>query len=283
MLSHILGSLGARVRLFHGAPVFGLGYASRIGCILVLAALAVPSPSASAQQGEPFSATSLDICIETGPDQPPYCPVSDVNRPSVDTHDEDGDLATSPLLTEEAYSAGAWKLIGDLAGPLLAYGSPGAGPLTVGAAVTRETTDSADSAAAPVSTGSCELRAGTFRGYHGERDRRGDRPYFYGSSVSAYCTETVHSAYCYTELWRSRDGAFLEQAAARDNIRKADCLAGTYHGYYERPNKHYSKAAIELTAPPGSFWGSGAGPRGWACSGQNTRYLQCRRNTSVDG
>ena len=99
--------------------------------------------------------------------------------------DENGDLATSPLLTEEAYAAGAWQVVGERAGPLLAYAATDAGPLTVEAAAAGAQFDRS-AANHPVSTGSCDLRAGTFRGYHQERDRRGDRPYFYGSSVSAF-------------------------------------------------------------------------------------------------
>jgi hypothetical protein len=200
--------------------------------------------------------------------------------------DDYGQLPTLPLLPHEAFIAGDPPAIGEVAGPLLVYSQGVTGPLTTDATVDGSGRAAPGtptvSANQPVSTGSCEIRAGQFRGFHSERDRRGDAPYFYGSGSGATCTNAVDSSYCYTELWRSRDGAFLEQEGMRDNSGPQDCSAVVYHGYYERPTRHYSKNRIQMDAGRGAWWGNGRGPRGWDCSGQGTRYLTCGRDTGPE-
>lgn len=261
-------------RVRRGRPLFAL--VSVAGALLSCIAFEAVTPT---------PARAGDVC-ETYP-QPPGCPNHSPTiwkayqlalSASEGIRDDDGDVPTAPFLPAEAIIDGQAPP-GELTGPLMAYSEQVADrPLTAEAAVFDGAGDVANASQQPVSSGSCNLHnPKVYRAYHLERARRGDPPYFYGSTVGAKCSSAVQSASCFTELWRRQ--TFIDNETRTDVPRRAQCSASTYSGYYSRPRKHYSKNIVQMVAPPGNFWGSGRGPSGWDCSGQRTRTLSCRRDT----
>jgi hypothetical protein len=233
-----------------------------------------------------------EVCVANPVDLPPepdqvcaqllleHC----VNNPAM-ILDEEGDAPTAPFIPGDPRAAGGMPPLGEITGAILAYADGQIGPLSADAAAALEGLAPPDQGAmshAPTSTGSCDFRGpNLYRLRDTDRAKRGDPSYFYGAQVSQECTTAVASANCYTELWRARDSAVLDTVSRTDNgERPGTCWADAYSNYYVRPNKHYSKHALQATTKPGGFWGSGRGPRGWDCSGQGTRTLTCRRDTA---
>jgi hypothetical protein len=236
--------------------------------------------SAAAQSSE-VGAVSTAACV-LGPLQE-GCPgyignttcfdMSVTSMPDTCFKDDQGDLVTSPAVPWQVWSLPVPKRLGEAAGPLLAYAEGTTGPLTVtGATGASIGGDKTNTSSYPVSTGSCELHAGTERIY----DR--DRGYAYGGEATADCKGRVSDTNCYVEVWRVRDNTMVENDTT--GAGDADgCWALAYHGWYRQATKHYAKAAITMWAGSGGYWGSGRGPEGWDCSGQGTRQLTCDRRT----
>jgi hypothetical protein len=137
-----------------------------------------------------------------------------------------------------------------------------------------------------VSTGSCKLfKPRIDADFNDERAREGLPAYFYAAGVMMTCASTVESEHCYSELWRGTrvDGGgtailVASNGTEGDSSSNNTCVASAIGGYYRHKVTHWSKNVLSAVAPPGNFWGNGAGPSGWACGGQGTHVLSCRRD-----
>jgi hypothetical protein len=276
------------------------GMGRRLSCALMtfMSALLVAGwQGADAAQATHFPPDQVCVqllmqeCIENPVDLPPepdqfcvqllldHC----VDNPAL-VLDEDGDPPTATFIPGDPRVAGMSWPLGQVTGVILAYAEGQIGPLSAEAAAALEgiapPPDYGTLSHAPTSTGSCDFRGpNLYRARDYDRAKRGEPSVFYGSIVGQDCTNAVASASCYTELWRVRDSAILENDSKTDSPGPGECWAATYSNFYVRPNKHYSKNVLRATTKPGGFWGSGRGPRGWDCSGQRTRTLTCRRDT----
>lgn len=169
--------------------------------------------------------------------------------------------------------------------PVLYYSADGVlGPLAADAVesapATRDLTERSTSQN-NVNTGGCDLFDPEILVYRREREAT---PYGYYSNSGGECRgarETVDID-CYIEMWRKRDTYFIGNDND-DGDNYNECLAAVDSGSrYRKRTAHYSKAYVRIEIFSRGRWGYGRGPRGWDCSGQGTRTLECRRDSPVN-
>jgi len=101
-------------------------------------------------------------------------------------------------------------------------------------------------------------------------------PYSYSGNVGTTCSNTKR-VYCYAELHRVRDSKVF---AGVSDSGKSNCVGSVSHGGYRKRTRHYTRGVLQLTTT-GAVWGVGRGPRGWACQGQGTTVLICKKSSPI--
>lgn len=207
-----------------------------------------------------------------------YDPFDDARSLAVD---EDGDLITDPIFPSQIIPQLGVKPIG-APSEILHYLDVGAiGPLSAEAASDATVGGQGGSAASGAAlSGACDLYDPRVIGY---REERRSPPYGYYGEVGAGCERAGVrvTSQCYVELWRVRDGAYIDNGNDTGN-NELQCVASANTGFrYKRRTAHYAKGYVELALSRG-FWGYGRGPRGWSCDGQGTASLRCRKNSDSD-